>query len=163
MICKLANGKRRYREDILKQNWQVQRGSFRRGGGEVNVKCKICSFSKKVLVRGTRQNKINTRSLGIIICIYAIIIIKIRKNTCLLSANGKKLPFQLAKGTPRDWDSQPGRPHHVWKRENLESVSHFDPSSITTYAAHMTLLYQQHEKTPPPPERGSYLKAGIWL
>ena len=71
----------------------------------------------------------------------------------------KKLPFQLAKGTPRDWDSQPGRPHHVWKRENLESVSHFDPSSITTYAPHMTLLYQQHEKTPPPLERGSYLKA----
>ena len=29
-------------------------------------------------------------------------------------------------------------------------------------AAHMTLLYQQHEKTPPPLERGSYLKAGIW-
>ena len=92
MICKLANGKRRYRENILKQNWQVQRGSFRRGGGEVNVKCKICSFSKKVLVRGTRQNKINTRSLGIIICIYAIIIINIRKNTCLLSAFGKNSP-----------------------------------------------------------------------
>ena len=116
-------------------------------------------------MRGTRQNKINTRSLGIIICICAIIIIrsiKIRKNMCLLSANGKKTPLPIGQGHPRVWDSQPGRPHHVWKRENLESVSHFDPSSITTYAAHMTLLYQQHEKTPPPLERGSYLKAGIW-
>ena len=112
-------------------------------------------------MRGTRQNKINTRSLGIIICIYAIIIIKIRKNTCLLSANGKNSPSNWPRAPPGLGLPAREAPPCV-ERENLESVSHFDPSSITTYAAHMTLLYQQHEKTPPPLERGSYLKAGIW-
>ena len=115
-------------------------------------------------MRGTRQNKINTRSLGIIICIYAIIIIKsikIRKNTCLLSANGKNSPSNWPRAPPALGLPTREAPPCV-KRENLESVSHFDPPSITTYAPHMTLLYQQHEKTPPPLERGSYLKAGIW-
>ena len=109
-------------------------------------------------MRGTRQNKINTRSLGIIICIYAIIIIKIRKNTRLLSANGKNSPSNWPRAPPGLGLPAREAPPCV-ERENLESVSHFDPSSITTYAAHMTLLYQQHEKTPPPLERGSYLKA----
>ena len=109
-------------------------------------------------MRGTRQNKINTRSLGIIICIYATIIINIRKNTCLLSAFGKNSPSNWPRAPPGLGLPTREAPPCV-ERENLESVSHFDPSSITTYAPHMTLLYQQHEKTPPPLERGSYLKA----
>ena len=61
-------------------------------------------------MRGTRQNKINTRSLGIIICIYATIIINIRKNTCLLSAFGKNSPSNWPRAPPGTGTPNPGGP-----------------------------------------------------
>ena len=113
-------------------------------------------------MRGTRQNKINTRSLGIIICIYAIIIIKsikIRKNTCLLSANGKKLPFQLAKGTPGTGTPNPGGPTMCGKGEFGICVT-FRPVVYHHICSTHDSTLSATWKNAPTPRKGKLLEGG---